>query len=90
MKKGEFISAIKAKTGNTVAETEAFLDAFWAVVEDAMVAGDDINLVGIGAFKSKVKPARTGINPKTKETIKIEAKKVAEFKFAKAMTAKLN
>ena len=44
------------------------------------VAGDKVALVGFGTFSVSERPAREGINPATKEKIKIAAKKVAKFK----------
>ena len=42
--------------------------------------GDKVQLVGFGTFAVTKKPAREGINPATKQKIKIAAKKVAKFK----------
>ncbi|MEA5026416.1 MAG: HU family DNA-binding protein [Erysipelotrichaceae bacterium] len=47
--------------------------------------GGKVDLSGFGKFETKVRAARTGINPKTKETIKIAASKVPSFKAAKAL-----
>ena len=56
------------------------LDATTAAIKDALAAGDKIQLVGFGTFSVNEKPAREGINPATKQKIKIAAKKVAKFK----------
>ena len=42
--------------------------------------GDKVALLGFGTFSVNERPARTGINPATKEKIQIEAKKVIKFK----------
>ena len=42
--------------------------------------GDKVALLGFGTFAVNERPARTGINPATKEKIQIEAKKVIKFK----------
>ena len=47
--------------------------------------GDKIQLVGFGSFEVKNRAARTGRNPKTKESIKIPASKVPVFKPGKAL-----
>ena len=42
-----------------------------------------VDISGFGKFEVKTRAARTGINPQTKETIKIPASKVPGFKAAK-------
>ena len=56
------------------------LDAFITSVTNAMKAGDKVSLVGFGTFSVSERAERTGINPSTKATITIPAKKVAKFK----------
>ena len=56
------------------------MDATTVAIKDALAAGDKIQLVGFGTFSVNEKPAREGINPATKQKIKIAAKKVAKFK----------
>ena len=42
--------------------------------------GSKFSLIGFGTFSVVEKPARKGINPQTKQVIKIAAKKVVKFK----------
>ena len=44
------------------------------------VASEKVQLVGFGTFETKTRPARTGLNPRTKETIQIPACKYVSFK----------
>ena len=62
------------------AKAKKALDATVAAIKDALVAGDKVALVGFGTFSVSERPAREGINPATKQKIKIAAKKVAKFK----------
>ena len=39
-----------------------------------------VALIGFGTFSVAEKPARTGINPRTKEKIEIPARKAVKFK----------
>ena len=59
-------------------------------IKDALVKGDKIALVGFGTFSVNERPAREGINPATKQKIKIAAKKVAKFKAGAELTGSLN
>ena len=49
-------------------------------VAEALKQGDKVALVGFGTFMVSERGERTGINPSTKETITIAAKKIAKFK----------
>lgn len=80
MNKTELIDKIAAGAGLTKVDAKKALDATVAAIKAALVAGDKISLVGFGTFSVSERPAREGINPATKEKIKIAAKKVAKFK----------
>ena len=90
MNRNELIAAMSEKSGLTKKDSGAALDAFTAAVQDALKAGDKVQLVGFGSFEVKERAARTGVNPHTKETIEIEAAKVPAFKAGKALKDALN
>ena len=50
-----------------------------------MKKGDSVLLTGFGKFEVRTRAARTGINPKTLEKIKLPATKVPAFKPGKAL-----
>ena len=84
MNKGELVSAIADKAGFTLKDADEAYKAFVASVAEALKNGDDVTLAGFGTFKVKTRAARTGINPQTKQKIKIPATKVPTFKFGKS------
>lgn len=47
--------------------------------------GGTVDINGFGKFTVKKRAARTGINPRTKEKIKIKAAKVPAFKASKTL-----
>ncbi|MBR2825260.1 MAG: HU family DNA-binding protein [Solobacterium sp.] len=47
--------------------------------------GNEVDVNGFGKFTVKKRAARTGINPLTKEKIKIKATKVPAFKASKTL-----
>ena len=89
MNKSELINAIAEKAGLSKADAKKALEAFTGAVEEALVAGDKVALVGFGTFSINEKGERTGINPKTKEAITIAAKKVVKFKAGAELTEKV-
>ncbi len=80
MNKTELIDQIAASAGLTKVDSKKALDATVAAIIEALKKGDKVQLVGFGTFAVTEKPAREGINPATKQKIKIAAKKVAKFK----------
>ena len=80
MNKTELIDAIAAGAGLSKADSKKALDATVEAIKNALVNGDKVQLIGFGTFAVAERPAREGINPATKQTITIAAKKVAKFK----------
>ena len=80
MNKAELINAIAAESGLSKADSKKALEAFVSTVSSTLKGGDKISLVGFGTFSVAERSARTGINPSTKKSITIPAKKVAKFK----------
>ena len=79
MNKTDLVNAIAA-TGISKADSKQALDAALDAIAEALKQGDKVALLGFGTFSVNERPARTGINPATKEKIQIEAKKVIKFK----------
>ncbi len=80
MNKSELVSSIAEKSGLSKSDAKKALDATVEAISEALKAGDKVALVGFGTFAVSERPERQGINPATKETITIAAKKVAKFK----------
>jgi len=80
MNKTELINAISEKAGLSKADSKKALDAFIETVGEELKKGGKIALVGFGTYSVTEKAARKGINPRTKQTINIPAKKVVKFK----------
>ena len=85
MNKSELIEAIAQQAGLTKTDAGKAVDAFTAVVKDALKSGDSIALVGLGTFKVAERAARQGLNPRTKEAIKIPAARVPKFTAGKTL-----
>ena len=89
MNKADLVASVAAKAGLTKKDAEAALNAVVASIEEALVKGDKVALIGFGTFETKTRAARTGINPRTKQAIKIPASKVPAFKISKALKDKV-
>ncbi len=85
MNKTELINAVAAKAEISKKDAEKAVAAVIGSIEDALVAGDKVQLIGFGTFEVKERAARAGHNPKTGETIEIAAAKVPAFKAGAAL-----
>lgn len=90
MSKTELVEFIAAKAGLTKADALRALDATIEGVTEGLKKEGKVALVGFGTFAAKTREAREGINPLTKETIKIPAKVVASFKAGSKLKEALN
>ncbi len=85
MNKTELIAEVSKKTGMSKKDAEKAVNATMDAIAETMAAGDKVQLVGFGSFETKVREARMGRNPKTKEPIEIPAAKVPVFKAGKGL-----
>lgn len=87
MKKHELVAAVAKKTGLTQNQVDEVINATCeTIVETCVENGEEVNLASFGKFRQKNNPAREGINPLTREKIKI--KETHTLKFAPAATIK--
>lgn len=85
MNKTELVAAVAAKADLSKKDADAAVAAVFDAIKDALADGDKVALVGFGTFAVKERAARTGLNPRTKETITIPAAKVPSFKAGSAL-----
>ncbi|MBQ3589798.1 MAG: HU family DNA-binding protein [Clostridia bacterium] len=90
MNKTELIEVVAKAADLKKKDAEVAVNAVLTAFEDALVAGDKIQLIGFGTFDVKEKPAREGRNPATGETIKIPASKQVRFTAGKTLKNKVN
>ena len=84
MNKAQLVEAIAKSAGLSKAKAQAALDATIETIVKAVKKGDNVAIAGFGTFKKVRKKARTGINQKTGQKIKIKAKNAPKFSPGKA------
>lgn len=84
MNKSELAASIAEKANLSKKDAEAAVAAFVASVEDALKAGEKVQLVGFGTFEVRERSERQGRNPQTGKTVTIPASKVPAFKAGKS------
>lgn len=89
MTKTELIKVVKDTVsetleGVTAKDTAVFVDATIKAIQDTVIAGERVQIVGFGIFETTTRSAREGRNPATGESISIPASKAPKFKAGKA------
>ena len=91
MNKVELISAVAEKTGAKKKDAEASINALTACIEEALIKGEKVQLIGFGTFEVRQRKSRQGRNPrKPGEIIEIAAAKAPVFKAGKALKDAVN
>jgi integration host factor subunit alpha len=60
-------------------ESKDMVDAFFELVSQSLVEGNDVKITGFGNFQIRTKSPRPGRNPRTGEAIPIAARRVVTF-----------
>lgn len=91
MTKSELIQKLAERNPHLfLRDVEKIVDTIFEEITSALVKGDRVELRGFGAFSVKSRDARTGRNPRTGETVKVDAKRLPFFKTGKGLRERLN
>ena len=60
-------------------ESKDMIDAFFYLISEGLAEGRDVKISGFGNFQIRTKAPRPGRNPRTGESIPIEARRVVTF-----------
>ncbi|MDO8624245.1 MAG: HU family DNA-binding protein [bacterium] len=85
MNKAEIAGKVQEKLGTTRADAERAVECVIDCITMGLKGGDEVSIAGLGIFVAKARPARTGRNPRTGETIQIKATRTPKFRPAKAL-----
>ncbi|MBC8737104.1 HU family DNA-binding protein [Paraburkholderia sp. UCT31] len=88
--KSDLIERVAARTGATKVETARAFDALVEVVTESLAANESVSLTGLGAFAVKHRAAREARNPRTGETVKVDASRSARFSVSSTLKKALN
>ena len=83
MKKTDLIAAVAEQSGLAKKDAEKAINATIDTIIKAVADGDKIQLTGFGTFEQRQRNARTGVDPRTGNSIEIPASKVPAFKAGK-------
>ena len=81
---------VQDNPGLSVREVEKIVSVFFDEIVGRLQQDGRVELRGFGAFSTRARDARVGRNPRTGETVEVDAKRVPDFKPGKEMRIKLN
>lgn len=91
MTKSELIARLAERNPHLYQrDVERIVSTIFEEITEALARGDRVELRGFGAFSVKHRDARTGRNPRTGETVSVEAKETPFFKTGKELRERLN
>lgn len=91
MIRSELVQAlVQDNPGLSVREVEKIVSVFFDEIVSRLQEDGRVELRGFGAFSTRSRDARTGRNPRTGETVSVDAKRVPYFKPGKEMRVRLN
>jgi len=89
MNKSELVEAVQKSLGGDTSKVaaDAAVSAVIAGITSGVKKDDSVQLIGFGTFSVVKRAARTGVNPRTGEKIKIKASKAVKFKAGASLKA---
>jgi DNA-binding protein HU-beta len=77
--KTELIEEIAGRTDSSKTEAQRYVDTLEKVVTEVLKSGEEVQITGFGKFYVREEKAREGVNPQTKEKMRIPAQRVPAF-----------
>ncbi|MEG1634652.1 MAG: HU family DNA-binding protein [Rikenellaceae bacterium] len=88
MNKKELTAQVAMQTGLTSIVVLKTIDSVFETIKNGLEKGESTTLMGFGSFTVSSRKERRGINPSTKESIIIPARKVVKFSPSKTIEVK--
>lgn len=91
MIRSELVQMLAADNpGLSSREIDRIVSIFFDEISQRLAEGGRVELRGFGAFSTRARDARAGRNPRTGESVAVDAKRVPYFKPGKEMRQRLN
>jgi len=90
MNKSDLVEALSKSENLTRTKAEEIVNLVFDEMTNALVAGDGVEVRGLGSFKVKSYGGYKGRNPKTGKQIKVKPKKLPFFKSGKELKERVD
>ena len=79
MQKTDFVKSVADRSNVSQKEAKQVIDAALDIITDSLKGGEKVTLTGFGTFEVRQRQEREGVNPQTRQKIKIAATKTPGF-----------
>lgn len=90
MTKTDLVNVVAAETELKKKDVEAVINSAFNAISASLKEGDKVQLIGFGTFETKAVEARECRNPRTGETVKVDACKKPAFSASKVLKDLVN
>ena len=90
MKKSQLIKQLAFQKDISAKDSETVVETVFEEIAASLERGQRVELRGFGSFGLKERRSRAGRNPKTGESVKVEAKRVMFFKAGKELRERVD
>jgi integration host factor subunit beta len=90
MLKSDIVAILEERHDVTQKQAEATVDVIFEAMREALIAGENIEIRGLGAFHVKHYGAYQGRNPKTGNPIAVKPKRGLLFRAGKELKDRVN
>ena len=88
--KAQLAELLFQQIGLNKRESKDMIDAFFDLIAQKLVAGEDVKISGFGNFQIRTKAPRPGRNPRTGAAVPVDEKAVPFFKAGKELRERVN
>ena len=85
MNKQGIAEEVQKVLGGTKVQAEQAVETMISSIVSSLKKGDEVSIAGLGIFSVKTRAARQARNPRTGETLHVNAMRVPKFRAAKAL-----
>ena len=79
MQKTDFVKSVAERASVSQKEAKQVIDAALDIITESLKGGEKVTLTGFGTFEVRQRQERQGVNPQTRQKIKIAATKTPGF-----------
>lgn len=80
LSKAHLVEVLHEEVAMTRAEAKVLVEALFETIRQTLESGQHVKLSGFGNFILRDKVSRPGRNPKTKQAVTVDARRVVTFK----------
>jgi len=90
MNKSELINTLALRTNVSIKTSEYVVNTVFDSMSDDLIAGERIEIRGLGSFMIREYDGYTGRNPKTGQEVVVKAKRLPFFKVGKELKQRVD